>query len=154
MCGWSMKNIGYYSSGKYLYEIIEENGYIVKIGVVDSIRDGVSSSLVIDECIKELDEYFNKKRTVFNVPIKQFGTEFQMKVFEVLKSIPYGHTLSYKDVAILIGKPKASRAVGNACNKNPIMIVVPCHRVIGKNGKLVGFAYGTDLKEKLLELER
>ena len=149
-----MKNIGYHSSGKYLYEIIEENGYIVKIGVVDSIRDGVSSSLVIDECIKELDEYFNKKRTVFNVPIKQFGTEFQMKVFQVLKSIPYGHTLSYKDVAILIGKPKASRAVGNACNKNPIMIVVPCHRVIGKNGKLVGFAYGTDLKEKLLELER
>lgn len=149
-----MKNIGYHSSGKYLYEIIEENGYIVKIGVVDSIRDGVSSSLVIDECIKELDEYFNKKRTVFNVPIKQFGTEFQMKVFKVLKSIPYGHTLSYKDVAILIGKPKASRAVGNACNKNPIMIVVPCHRVIGKNGKLVGFAYGTDLKEELLELER
>lgn len=149
-----MKNIGYYSSGKYLYEIVEENGYIVKIGVVDSICDGVSSSLVIDECIKELDEYFNKKRTVFNVPIKQFGTEFQMKVFEVLKSIPYGHTLSYKDVAILIGKPKASRAVGNACNKNPIMIVVPCHRVIGKNGKLVGFAHGTDLKEELLELER
>ena len=149
-----MKNISYYNNGKYLYEIIEENGYIVKIWVVDSIRDGVSSSLVIDECIKELDEYFNKKRTVFNVPIKQFGTEFQMKVFEVLKSIPYGHTLSYKDVAILIGKPKASRAVGNACNKNPIMIVVPCHRVIGKNGKLVGFAYGTDLKEELLELER
>lgn len=149
-----MKNIGYYNSGKYLYEIVEENGYIVKIGVVDSIYEGVSSSLVIDECIKELDEYFNKKRTVFNVPIKQFGTEFQMKVFGVLKSIPYGHTLSYKDVAILIGKPKASRAVGNACNKNPIMIVVPCHRVIGKNGKLVGFAYGTDLKEELLELER
>ena len=149
-----MKNIGYYNSGKYLYEIIEENGYIVKIGVVDSICDGVSSSLVIDECIKELDEYFNKKRTVFNVPIKQFATEFQMKVFEVLKSIPYGHTLSYKDVAILIGKPKASRAVGNACNKNPIMIVVPCHRVIGKNGKLVGFAYGRDLKKELLELER
>ena len=97
-----MKNIGYYNSGKYLYEIIEENGYIVKIGVVDSIHEGVSSSLVVDECIKELDEYFNKKRTVFNVPIKQFGTEFQMKVFKVLKSIPYGHTLSYKDVAILI----------------------------------------------------
>lgn len=149
-----MKNIGYYSSGKYLYEIIEKNGYIVKIGVVDSIYEGVSSSLVVDECIKELDEYFNKKRKVFNVPIKLNGTLFQMKVFEVLKSIPYGHTLSYKDVAILIGKPKASRAVGNACNKNPIMIVVPCHRVIGKNGKLVGFAYGTDLKEELLELER
>lgn len=149
-----MKNIGYYSSGKYLYEIIEKNGYIVKIGVVDSIYEGVSSSLVVDECIKELDEYFNKKRKVFNVPIKLNGTLFQMKVFEVLKSIPYGHTLSYKDVAILIGKPKASRAVGNACNKNPIMIVVPCHRVIGKNGKLVGFAYGTNLKEELLELER
>ena len=149
-----MKNIGYYNSGKYLYEIIEENGYIVKIGVVDSIYEGVSSSLVVDECIKELDEYFNKKRKVFNVRIKLNGTLFQMKVFEVLKSIPYGHTLSYEDVAILIGKPKASRAVGNACNKNPIMIVVPCHRVIGKNGKLVGFAYGTDLKEELLELER
>ena len=149
-----MKNIGYYNNGKYLYEIIEENGYIVKIGVVDSIHEGVSSSLVVDECIKELDEYFNKKRKVFNVPIKLNGTLFQMKVFEVLKSIPYGHALSYKDVAILIGKPKASRAVGNACNKNPIMIVVPCHRVIGKNGKLVGFAYGTDLKEELLELER
>ena len=77
-----------------------------------------------------------------------------MKVFEVLLTIPYGTTLTYGEVASLIGNPKATRAVGNACNKNKVMIVVPCHRVIGKNGKLIGFAYGTDLKEELLELER
>lgn len=148
-----MKNIGYYNSGEYLYEIVEENGYIVKIGVVDSICSAVTSSKVIDECIRELDEYFNKKRKVFEVPIKLTGTLFQRKVFEALLTIPYGTTLTYGDVASLIGNSKATRAVGNACNKNKVMIVVPCHRVIGKNGKLVGFAYGTNLKEELLELE-
>lgn len=149
-----MKNIGYYKYNDNLYEIVEENGYIVKIGVVDSICSVVTSSKVIDECIRELDEYFNKKRKTFNVPIKLKGTLFQMKVFEVLLTIPYGTTLTYGEVASLIGNPKATRAVGNACNKNKVMIVVPCHRVIGKNGKLVGFAYGTDLKKELLELER
>lgn len=148
-----MKNIGYYNSGEYLYEIVEENGYIVKIGVVDSICSVVTSSKVIDECIKELDEYFNKKRKVFDVPIKLKGTLFQMKVFEVLLTIPYGTTLTYGGVASLIGNPKATRAVGNACNKNKVMIVVPCHRVIGKNDKVGGFAYGTNLKKELLELE-
>lgn len=148
-----MKNIGYYKYNDNLYEIVEENGYIVKIGVVDSICSVVTSSKVIDECIRELDEYFNKKRKVFDVPIKLNGTLFQMKVFEVLLTIPYGTTLTYSDIASLIGNPKATRAVGNACNKNKVMIVVPCHRVIGKNDKVGGFAYGTNLKKELLELE-
>ncbi|MEE9168363.1 MAG: methylated-DNA--[protein]-cysteine S-methyltransferase, partial [bacterium] len=97
--------------------------------------------------------YFRGKRMTFSVPIRFDGTDFQNKVWHALTEIPYGQTVTYKEVAEKIGNPKAVRAVGNANNRNPIAIVVPCHRVIGADGKLVGYGGGLEMKEKLLKLE-
>ncbi len=103
---------------------------------------------------QELTEYFEQKRKTFTIPIKLIGTPFQKRVWQELLNIPYGTTVSYQEIATRIGNPKASRAVGQANNKNPIIIIVPCHRVIGKNGKLIGYAEGLDIKEELLTLEQ
>ncbi|MGL6114268.1 MAG: methylated-DNA--[protein]-cysteine S-methyltransferase [Cetobacterium sp.] len=111
-------------------------------------------SPITDLCYSQLLEYLKGERKEFSIPLSLEGTEFQKKVWEALKEIPYGKTVSYKDIAIAIGNPKGARAVGMANNRNPIMIIVPCHRVIGKNGKLVGYGGGLPLKEKLLEIEK
>lgn len=108
---------------------------------------------ITNNTIKQLDEYFQCRRKTFDLPLNPKGTEFQKKVWEELKKIPYGTTKSYKDIAIAIGNPNASRAVGNANNKNPIPIIIPCHRVIGANKKLIGYAGGLDKKQKLLDIE-
>ena len=108
---------------------------------------------IIDDTIKQLDEYFKGQRKIFNLPIEFNGTEFQNKVWKSLLEIPYGQTRSYKDIAQMIDNEKAVRAVGGANNKNKLSIVVPCHRVIGQNGKLVGYAGGVTKKEALLKLE-
>lgn len=108
---------------------------------------------LISECATQIEEYLKGKRKVFEIPILLKGTEFQKKVWNALLKIPYGSTLSYSDIANCIGSEKAVRAVGGANNKNPIMIIVPCHRVIGKDGSLVGYGGGLWMKEKLLELE-
>lgn len=102
----------------------------------------------------QLDEYFLGKRFDFNIPIMLNGTYFQEKVWNELIKIPYGTTMSYEDIAIKINNPKACRAVGLANNKNKIPIIIPCHRVIGKNGSLTGFAGGLDTKAFLLEHEK
>ena len=109
---------------------------------------------VTELAAKQIEEYFDGKRKLFDVPYKLCGTEFQIKVWEQLKSIPYGKTAAYSDIAKAIGKDSASRAVGMANNKNKLPIIIPCHRVIGKNGSLVGYAGGLDVKEKLLKLEK
>ena len=109
---------------------------------------------IIRQTIKQLDEYFNGIRKKFELPLNPKGTEFQKKVWLQLMNIPYGKTATYKDIATLIGNTNASRAVGNANNKNPIAIIIPCHRVIGSNNKLTGYAGGLDKKEKLLNLEK
>ena len=101
----------------------------------------------------QIREYLDGQRKVFDLPLHPNGTEFQIKVWKALTEIPYGETRSYKDIAISIGNEKACRAVGMANNKNPIPIIIPCHRVIGANKKLVGYAGGLDLKERLLDLE-
>lgn len=101
----------------------------------------------------ELEEYFAGKRQYFEVPVSLAGTEFQRKVWESLKKIPYGKTRSYGEIASDIGNPKAARAVGMANNRNPVMILVPCHRVIGKDGSLVGYGGGLEVKRFLLNLE-
>lgn len=101
----------------------------------------------------QLMEYFEKERTEFELQLDVHGTEFQEKVWEELKKIPYGEVRSYQDIAAAIGNPKAARAVGMANNRNPICIVVPCHRVVGKDKKLTGYAGGIDKKEYLLKLE-
>lgn len=98
-------------------------------------------------------EYLNGKRKQFTLPFDLHGTPFQRKVWEALCSIPYGKTAAYSDVAMRIGKPEAVRAVGGAIGANPLPIIIPCHRVIGKNGKLTGYSGGLDVKEKVLSLE-
>lgn len=102
----------------------------------------------------QLKEYLAGKRQEFDLPLDPQGTEFQKKVWKALEQIPYGELRSYKDIAIAVDNPKGSRAIGMANNRNPIAIVVPCHRVVGSNGKLVGYAYGLGMKENLLQLEK
>ena len=105
------------------------------------------------EAIRQLNEYFAGERQDFDLPLRLDGTEFQLLVLQELRRIPYGETASYRDVAERIGRPKAMRAVGAANGRNPIPIIVPCHRVIGSSGDLTGFGGGLDTKEALLRLE-
>ncbi|RTZ18100.1 methylated-DNA--[protein]-cysteine S-methyltransferase [Vibrio aquaticus] len=109
---------------------------------------------ILINTIKQLQEYFAGEREQFDLPLAAKGTEFQQKVWHALSMIPYGETWSYQDLANAIDNPKAVRAVGLANGKNPISVIVPCHRVIGKNGKLTGYAGGVERKEKLLKLEK
>ena len=116
-------------------------------------EQGIRSELS-DKTALQLEEYFDGKRKEFDISIKLIGTEFQKKVWNELLKIPYGETVSYKDIAINTGNPKACRAVCMANHNNPILIIVPCHRVINENKKLGGYALGLDLKRRLLELEK
>lgn len=108
---------------------------------------------ILLETEKQLQQYFAGKRKSFNLPLFPCGTPFQRSVWETLQLIPFGQTLSYSELAKKMGKPNAARPVGSALGKNPIAIVIPCHRVIGKNGALVGFAAGLESKKILLNLE-
>lgn len=108
---------------------------------------------VLSACATQLTEYFAGQRQAFSVPLQAGGTLFQNEVWSALADIPFGELRSYSDIAIAIGRPKAVRAVGAANGRNPLPIIVPCHRVIGSNGSLTGFAGGIPLKTKLLELE-
>ena len=115
--------------------------------------DWIYNEKPFDEAIRQLGEYFDGKRQDFDLPLRLSGTEFQLLVLDELRRIPYGETTSYGDIAARIGRPKAVRAVGAANGRNPIPIVVPCHRVIGAGGDLTGFGGGLDTKEALLRLE-
>ncbi|WEG12159.1 methylated-DNA--[protein]-cysteine S-methyltransferase [Pullulanibacillus sp. KACC 23026] len=105
------------------------------------------------EIRRQLEAYFQGQLTAFDLPIVLKGSPFQIKVWKALQMIPYGETRTYKDIAAIIGNPKSVRAVGGANNKNPIPIIIPCHRVIGSNGALVGYGGGLDKKEYLLAIE-
>jgi len=105
------------------------------------------------QAAEELEEYFTGKREAFTVPLSPHGTQFQLAVWEALRAIPYGQTRSYGEIAAAVGRPKAVRAVGMANHDNPLLIFTPCHRVVGKNGSLTGFACGLEAKRRLLELE-
>ncbi len=118
-----------------------------------STQDMGEKSSFSDAVFAELLEYFAGERKVFSFAYVGKGTEFQQKVWKALCDIPYGETRSYKDIAVAIGNEKACRAVGMANNKNPIGVIVPCHRVIGASGKLVGYASGVEMKAYLLTLE-
>ena len=109
---------------------------------------------ILAQTIAQLDEYFLGKRKYFSLPLKLSGTAFQLAVWKQLQSIPYGKTCSYKDIATAINHPRAYRAVGMANNRNNIAIIIPCHRVIGNNQKLVGYAGGLAIKAYLLDLEQ
>ena len=133
----------------------EEDGYITRV-----TWNHIPMEFVLEEtelilcCKQQIDEFFAGERKAFDLPLAPMGTEFQKKVWAALEEIPYGETRTYGEIAAAVGNPKAARAVGMANNKNPIAIIIPCHRVVGANGKLVGYAGGMERKMFLLELER
>ena len=111
------------------------------------------SSEVIEDAIHQLHEYFTKRRKHFDIPLLMVGSDFQNRVWEALMNIPYGKTVSYLQLSQTIGNPKAVRAVANANGANALSLFIPCHRIIGKDGSLTGYAGGLEIKKKLLELE-
>ncbi|MFU0831916.1 MAG: Methylated-DNA--protein-cysteine methyltransferase [Oscillospiraceae bacterium] len=125
---------------------------MVRFGAAE--RKTLCRSPLTDRAAAEIQEYFIGKRKQFDLPLSPRGTEFQKRVWHALQSIPYGETRSYRQIAEQIGSPKAYRAVGMANNKNPIAILIPCHRVIGSDGSLIGYAAGLDIKSRLLALEQ
>lgn len=134
--------------------VAEEDGKIVECGFREKIEESGEITPILQEACTQLQEYFDGKRETFSLPLNAKGTAFQEKVWQELQKIPYGQCISYGELASRIGNPKAARAVGMANHNNPIGIIIPCHRVIGKNGKLVGYAGGIDKKTFLLDLEK
>lgn len=137
----------------YVFNIVEEDNFITYI-TLDDLKLGIpwKKTELITETINELEEYFNGIRTNFDIPIKLEGTDFQKKVWNEMKNIPYGKVVSYGELAKLVGSPKAVRTIGSVCHNNKILILIPCHRVVAKNS-LGGFGCGIDMKIRLLELE-
>lgn len=140
---------GYGITDIYKKDVLEDKEKIIQ---VNSLIEEETS--LIKKAYNELEEYFKGKRKKFTIKLSLEGTDFQKKVWNELMNIPYGETRSYKEIAVKIGKPTAARAVGMANNKNKILIVIPCHRVIGQNGSLVGYGAGMDMKKYLLDLEK
>ena len=127
--------------------IVEENEKIIEIRYENEKEEVLEKNTkILEKAVQELEEYFKGKRKEFDIPLNPKGTEFMKKVWKELQKIPYGKTTSYGKIAEKIGNPKASRAVGMANHNNPIPIIIPCHRVIGKNNKMVGYALGIDKK--------
>lgn len=150
-----MKYTAYYYSPLGLICLQEEDGFLVHLDFSDEVKEVISDneSRLLEQAKKELDEYFAKKRQAFSLPYKFKGSSFQEKVWLELTKIPYGQTISYQELAKRIASPQACRAVGGANNRNPLSLIIPCHRVIGKNGRLVGYGGGLWRKEALLALE-
>jgi methylated-DNA-[protein]-cysteine S-methyltransferase len=159
-----MKSKWFYDFPIGTLELAEENGSLCHVFLQDK-NDGAAKKQVKDEfenketpllkkAASQFAEYFNGKRNKFDVPLYPQGTDFQQAVWKALQNIPYGVTYSYKEVAIQIGNPKACRAVGMANNRNPLMIIIPCHRVIGHDKSLTGYAGGLSVKQYLLDLEK
>ena len=137
----------------------EENGALTALRFhPDLPRDAAPLALpstpLLRQAAAELREYFEGEREIFTIPLAPKGTPFQQRVWAALREIPYGATRSYKELAIAVGNEKACRAVGMANNRNPLPIFIPCHRVVGSDGKLVGYAGGLDVQKHLLELEK
>jgi O-6-methylguanine DNA methyltransferase len=149
-------NVFYYETQIGKITIVDNGTAITNVcfGEVRNKDTNIIETPLLKKAYEQIQEYLNGKRSTFELPLAPQGTEFQQNVWKALQEIPYGKTNSYKDVAKNIGNINASRAVGMANNKNPILLFIPCHRVIGANGKLVGYAGGLDIKEKLLEIEK
>ena len=143
-----------YTHKQICLKIETEGENITHIGFIPVQTASPASNEVEKQVKLQLDEYFSGTRKRFQAALQLAGTPFQVKVWQALLEIPYGKTESYGELAVRIGHPKALRAVGGALNRNPIAIIVPCHRVIGADGKLTGFAGGLDTKKYLLELEQ
>lgn len=145
-CKYQFENISLY--------LIATETHLINIQFTQPQKALLQTTELLSMATIQLDEYFQGKRTTFSLPFKLTGTPFQLAVWKELQNIPYGQTTSYKEIAQKINKPKAYRAVGMANNKNPLPIIIPCHRVIGSNGKLIGYTGGLKLKNYLLELEK
>ena len=139
--------------------LVEEAGALLEIGFTTgkrpaaAPREAVENRAPFAEAIRQLEEYFSGRRREFNLPLAPRGTAFQQRVWQALTRIPFGRAVSYSDIANAIGNPAAVRAVGLANGRNPIPIVIPCHRVIGKSGTLTGYGGGLPIKRQLLALE-
>lgn len=149
-----IKHIGLYPCPFGFFRIVEEEGAVVAIDVVKERQEEERPSEVTDWAARELHEYLEGERRAFTFPYRLVGTPFRLQVWKELKKVPYGETTTYKRLAEAIGRPGAYHAVGGAVGANPLSICVPCHRVIGTNGSLTGYAWGLPMKEALLELER
>lgn len=153
-----MKKLFYYKTKIGEIGLAEDNNKITNLffetSTVDKDKYLISESYILREAHKQLQEYFNGVRKSFSIPVAPAGTEFMQRVWNALNDIPYGETRSYKDIAEKTGSNLAYRAVGLANNKNPIPIIIPCHRVIGANKKMVGYGGGLKLKEYLLQHEK
>lgn len=145
-CKYQFENISLY--------LVATETHLINIQFTQPQKALLQTTELLSMATIQLDEYFQGKRTTFSLPFKLTGTPFQLAVWKELQNIPYGKTTSYKEIAQKINKPKACRAVGMANNRNPLPIIIPCHRVIGSNGKLIGYAGGLKLKNYLLELEK
>lgn len=146
-----------------ILEIEERDGAVTALrlagtgSAIDGCRaagQGGPDGAVLSEACRQLDEYFRGVRTRFDLPLSYEGTVFQRKVWDALRKIPYGETRSYAEIAAAVGSSKAVRAVGQANGRNPLMILVPCHRVVQKDGGIGGFSCGVEVKRYLLDLER
>ena len=149
----TQRNVLYMDSKLGVIELVAQGNAIVSIGIVSEHGQNRVNGQFIGDCATQLEEYFAGSRRCFDFPLKLRGTDFQKSVWRALLEIPYGETRSYKDICLLLGREKAARAVGNAAGKNPVLVVVPCHRVISSDGGLGGFSAGLDLKKHLLALE-
>lgn len=149
-----IKHIGLYPCPFGFFRIVEEEDAVVAIDVVKERQEEERPSEVTDWAARELHEYLEGERRAFTFPYRLVGTSFRLQVWKELEKVPYGETTTYKRLAEAIGRPGAYHAVGGAVGANPLGIVVPCHRVIGTNGSLTGYAWGLPMKEALLELER
>lgn len=150
---WKMKMKCVRKFYPFELEICEKDGFITEITFVSGKEETEPGTDLLKEAVKQLEEYFRKERTEFNLPLAPAGSEFERKVWNALQKIPYGKACSYQDIAEAVGNRKACRAVGGANHRNPIVIVIPCHRVIAKNRTLGGYGGGLDKKRLLLELE-
>ena len=136
-----------------MLSILADETAVISVSTKNPDKE-VAENEITRQCALELSEYLAGTRTVFDVPLSPKGTDFQRAVWQKLLTIPYGETRSYQEIADMLGRHSAVRAVGSAIGKNPVWILVPCHRVIGKNGGLAGYAGGLAMKKALLELER
>ena len=149
-----MSKITYYHSPLGWIEIQASLDAVTSVVFCDERKDDAyNGSVILQECVRQLDEYFCGRRMNFNLPVSQKGTQFQQSVWNVLAGIPFGATVSYADVARALNKPRAARAVGAANGQNKVWLIVPCHRVIGANGSLTGYAGGLERKKWLLAHE-
>ena len=143
----------YYESPIGIVEVGGTSNAITLLKFVEAPRERFERHPFVSEVVRQVAEYFDRSRRKFNVKILLDGTDFQEQVWRELLNVPYGHTASYKDIANGIGRPKAMRAVGAATGRNPVSLIVPCHRIIGSNGKLNGYGGGLWRKEWLLKHE-